>query len=345
MLYNGLTGADFKVALDDIIEFVELGEFLNQPMTTYSQGMQARVQFAAATAIKPDILIIDEILGAGDAYFSAKSAVRMENLTKSGCTLLLVSHSMPQVLQFCERAVWIEKGRIMMEGSCREVVGTYEVASQRQVTKAVWSSPVKTVHEVKKNIPDTNIPRYAEKDWIAERIDPQMLMQRDQGVEAFSTVLESGKKVLRWPSEMGIKITDLRIDSDESSFITGGSMRITIKLRAEIESNFRCRYYISVFGLNGHRLAWITSPVDVFSLSLNASRHVNAELKPLLLGGGEYILSVSVFDDTDPREISVAKRFDLLARCIEFRVIEIDGRESPVFHHPADWKFNQIAKT
>ncbi|HTT08212.1 MAG TPA: ABC transporter ATP-binding protein [Gammaproteobacteria bacterium] len=342
LLYNGLLGDDFEAALEDVVKFVELGEFLHQPMNTYSQGMQARVQFAAATAIKPDVLIIDEILGAGDAYFSAKSSVRMESLAHSGCTLLLVSHSMPQVLQFCDRAVWIEKGKVIMEGNSREIVGSYEVACQEQVIQAVWSSSPIALHGDGKHQAGETTPRYANKDWIAKRIDPQMLLQRDHNVKAFSIMLENGKQVFRWPSNVGVKILNIEISCNgvsTTNFTTGGSMQISIKLRAEMNGEFRCRYYVSIFGLDGRRLAWITSSVDFFKISENEVRFVTVQIDPLLLGAGDYILSFSVFDDTDPREINTAKRFDLLARCIEFHVTEIDGRESPVFHHPARWEF------
>ncbi|TMJ66093.1 MAG: ATP-binding cassette domain-containing protein [Alphaproteobacteria bacterium] len=113
LVYNGLAEAELDAAIDDIVDFVELDQYLHQPIKTYSLGMQSRLYFATATAIRPDILIIDEVLGAGDAYFSAKSADRMKRLTSSGSTLLLVSHSMTQILQFCEEAVWIENGRLM----------------------------------------------------------------------------------------------------------------------------------------------------------------------------------------------------------------------------------------
>lgn len=126
LLYTGLAPSELKAAEADIIEFCELGEFLAQPLKTYSLGMQARLQFACATAIKPEILIVDEILGAGDAYFSVKSNLRMQRLTKSGCTLLLVSHSMAQVLQFCERAIWIDGGKVRMAGTAKAVVKQYE---------------------------------------------------------------------------------------------------------------------------------------------------------------------------------------------------------------------------
>src|SRR5262245_14282812 len=131
LLYNGLSRSETHAAIEDVIAFAELGEFIDQPLKTYSSGMQSRLMFATATAIRPDIVIIDEILGAGDAYFSAKSAQRMLKLAASGCTLLLVSHSMQQVLQFCDRAIWIESGRIVKEGQALAVVKGYEEFTQK----------------------------------------------------------------------------------------------------------------------------------------------------------------------------------------------------------------------
>jgi len=124
LVYNGLAEAELDAAIADIVDFVELDEYLHQPLKTYSQGMQSRLYFATATAVRPDILIIDEVLGAGDAYFSAKSADRMRRLTSSGATLLLVSHSMTQILQFCEEAIWIENGRIMLRDRALTVISS-----------------------------------------------------------------------------------------------------------------------------------------------------------------------------------------------------------------------------
>ena len=117
--------------MTDIVNFCELGDFLHQPVKTYSLGMRSRLQFAAATAIKPDILIIDEMLGAGDAYFTIKSNERLRKLTSSGCTVLLVTHSMSHVIQLCQRAIWINQGRILKEGEPRDVVGAYEAYCAR----------------------------------------------------------------------------------------------------------------------------------------------------------------------------------------------------------------------
>lgn len=122
----GLSSHEIKQAVEEITEFTELGEFMNQPFKAYSAGMQARLVFTTATTIKPNILIVDEILGAGDAYFAAKSRQRMQNLVESGASILLVSHALDQVLRFCDQAIWLERGRIVLRGSSLEVVKAYQ---------------------------------------------------------------------------------------------------------------------------------------------------------------------------------------------------------------------------
>src|ERR1700721_49278 len=103
--YNGLSQAEVAEAFEEVIDFCELGPFLEQPFKTYSSGMQSRLMFATATAIRPDILVIDGVLAAGDAYFLAKSKQRVDKIIANGCTLLLVSHSMQQVLELCDEAI------------------------------------------------------------------------------------------------------------------------------------------------------------------------------------------------------------------------------------------------
>ena len=128
LTYQGLTLTEIEAAVAEIAEFTELGgQFLSQPFKTYSLGMQARLVFATATAIKPHILIVDEILGAGDAYFAGKSSERMKELVEdSGATVLLVSHSLEQVARYCDESIWIERGRIVMRGPSLEVINAYE---------------------------------------------------------------------------------------------------------------------------------------------------------------------------------------------------------------------------
>jgi lipopolysaccharide transport system ATP-binding protein len=126
LTYQGLDPSEIDTATNDIEEFAELGDFLRQPYKTYSLGMQARLAFASATAIQPEILIVDEVLGAGDAYFLAKSAERIRRLVDNGSAILLVSHSLDQIVKFCDEAIWLDRGRIVNQGSSLEVVKAYE---------------------------------------------------------------------------------------------------------------------------------------------------------------------------------------------------------------------------
>lgn len=133
LAYHGVTGRRAAALLDEIIDFAELEDFVDQPVKTFSAGMYTRLAFSTATAIEPDILIIDEVLGAGDAYFAAKSAERMKRLTvESGATVLFVSHDMSSVERLCERAIWIERGRMHMEGTALEVSKAYYASVMKQ---------------------------------------------------------------------------------------------------------------------------------------------------------------------------------------------------------------------
>ncbi len=106
----GMTRAQAKARTPAIIAFSELGDFIDEPVRTYSSGMYMRLAFAVATHVDPEILIIDEILGVGDAHFQKKSMKRMTDFKASGRTILLVTHDLGTVRNWCERAVWIDGG-------------------------------------------------------------------------------------------------------------------------------------------------------------------------------------------------------------------------------------------
>ncbi len=127
LIYQGMSNHEIEASIQDIAEFTELGQFLSQPFKNYSAGMQARLTFATATVMHPNILIVDEILGAGDAYFAGKSMERMKQLVEdSGATVLIVSHALDQILRYCEECIWLERGRVIQRGPALEVVKAYE---------------------------------------------------------------------------------------------------------------------------------------------------------------------------------------------------------------------------
>lgn len=133
LAYRGLSPKEISKLEDDIIDFSELDEFIDQPIRTYSAGMNARLAFSTATSISPDILIVDEVLGAGDAYFSGKCVERMKRITEdSGATVLFVSHDLNSVMQLCERVIWIDRGTIRMQGNPIDVIKEYTAAVRKR---------------------------------------------------------------------------------------------------------------------------------------------------------------------------------------------------------------------
>lgn len=115
-----------KEKYDEIVDFSELKQFINVPLRNYSSGMVMRLAFSVASVVNPDILIVDEILAVGDAAFQEKSKARMLELMGGGTTVLFVSHSIGQVREMCDRAIWLEKGELKMTGGTQEVCDAYE---------------------------------------------------------------------------------------------------------------------------------------------------------------------------------------------------------------------------
>lgn len=114
-----------KEHFDEIVEFAELQNFLDTPIKNYSSGMRARLGFAIATMVKPDVLICDEVLSVGDFMFQKKCLERMNQMLQGGTTLLFVSHSMDQVKKLCDHAVWLDKGVVRAVGKVDEVCDQY----------------------------------------------------------------------------------------------------------------------------------------------------------------------------------------------------------------------------
>lgn len=110
---------------DEIVDFAELWDFLDSPIKNYSSGMRARLGFAVATMAKPDVFIVDEVLAVGDFKFRQKCQARMNEMLSSGTTLLFVSHSINEVLELCDHAIWLDRGKTVMLGGAEEVCNLY----------------------------------------------------------------------------------------------------------------------------------------------------------------------------------------------------------------------------
>lgn len=122
---NGLNKAKTDKKIKEIIAFADLGDFIHQPIKTYSSGMKARLAFAVSINVEPDILIVDEALSVGDASFGRKCFAKMEEIRAKGATILFVSHSEASIVNLCSRAIWISRGEQVIQGSPKLITGLY----------------------------------------------------------------------------------------------------------------------------------------------------------------------------------------------------------------------------
>ena len=124
-LASGLTRKEVAERADEVAEFAELGDFMDMPMRTYSSGMYSRLAFSVSVHMKPDILLIDEALSAGDAAFKSKASAKMHELMSSARAMFLVSHSLGSVKDLCDRVIWMHKGKLMLDGQPDDVIKAY----------------------------------------------------------------------------------------------------------------------------------------------------------------------------------------------------------------------------
>ena len=122
----GYSREEVDARMEDILKFADIGDFIDQPVKTYSSGMFARLAFAVSINVSPDILIVDEVLSVGDTRFQMKCIDKMKELKESGTTILFVSHTLEQIKRFCTRAVWMRDGHIEMDGEASEVIDLYD---------------------------------------------------------------------------------------------------------------------------------------------------------------------------------------------------------------------------
>ena len=122
----GLTRKETASLFDSIVDFAGLAEFIEEPVRTYSSGMVVRLAFSVAINLNPDLLIVDEVLAVGDQNFQAKCFERIRDLRRAGKTLLFVSHSPNLVLEFCDRALWLDHGELVMQGEAERVLSAYQ---------------------------------------------------------------------------------------------------------------------------------------------------------------------------------------------------------------------------
>lgn len=135
----GMRRGEVTAKFEEIVEFAQVGKFIDTPVKRYSTGMQVRLAFAVAAHLEPEILLVDEVLAVGDAEFQNKCLGKMDEVSRSSRTILFVSHNMGMLARLCTRAIWIDKGQIRLAGTPSEIVGAYLSSTGR--SEATWTHP------------------------------------------------------------------------------------------------------------------------------------------------------------------------------------------------------------
>lgn len=263
----GLSKAEIDSKYDDIIKFADIGDFINQPVKTYSSGMMVRLAFAVQVQIEPDILIVDEALAVGDAGFQLKCMLRMKDLQDKGTTILFVSHDMGSITRLCDRAILLDKGELKADSeNVLSVVKQYEKIT-RYMEPAKRSDPVvvsnKNYADELGGIQETRI---GSRD--AEYIDVEFISESGEVKNTF----ESGEKII-------IKAT-VNSGFDIEKVATGAT--------------FKNKSGVDIWGDNN-----IYADVDI---SLKKGISYITYRFDLNIPAGEYFLYIGLADITDGRK-------------------------------------------
>lgn len=220
--YGSLLGIDnglMKKRIDEIIDFSELGDFIHYPIKTYSSGMHVRLAFSVATAVDPDILIIDEALSVGDQYFQKKCLDKMDDFKRRKKTIIFCSHDMYQIRMFCEKTMWLDHGQVNMLDESANVVNAY--ASYEQVKAETHKTEIKReTHSSFLFIKDLSVKQEGARDltieFIVKSLDPfyghigWAILRRDMLQISFMTTHMQGKESILFE---GSKRINIKIDN------------------------------------------------------------------------------------------------------------------------------------
>jgi len=222
----GMSRKEIRARADEIIEFSELGDFIDEPVRTYSSGMYARLAFAVATHVDPEILIIDEILSVGDEHFSRKSTAKMEEFRRAGKTILLVTHDLGTLQRRCDLAAWLDAGELKASGDPVEVVNAYRNAVAEAEVAAV-EHPANAVREPLAVQPRSGPPAEKGRRWgnFRSELGPVVLRGTDGPQHVFKADepfrLEIGYEHFELPAGAGSLELTLRTEDGTTVWVTG----------------------------------------------------------------------------------------------------------------------------
>lgn len=335
----GLTKNEIDQRLDDIIAFSELENYIDNPVRTYSSGMYMRLAFSVAINVDADILLIDEILAVGDANFQAKCFGRLKEIKAQGATIVIVSHSLGQIEQICERSIWIHDGQIMAEGTPREVHPVYldymgtqrvEIArheAERQKKKKEESEAIAAAAQEEKQ--SENLEQAESRVLRKNEIDNEDDLIDIPTAEA----LEKGLK--RWGNgNARIKKIELLDESGTDGMLFETGKTVTVKLHYHIKKRIEDAVIgIGIIRVDGVYVYGTNTRIDKLdNFNLEKDGAVFIELKNVNLMSGKYLMDIAI-ESGDGIPVDYYRE----AKTIEFFTIKDDLGIARIEHN---WKFD-----
>ena len=282
----GLSRRETHAKFEEILDFSELGDFIDAPLRTYSSGMVCRLGFSVAVAIEPDVLIIDEILAVGDMHFQRKCVDRIWRYKHSGKTLFFCSHSLYDIRQICDQAIWMREGQTVMVDDAVTVTNEYASHENSRLEQRDSARPGKTVVTV-----GTDIGR------DGENTDPT-----PDGAEGDASSTDSSSEVgsgfasaEQWPSILRAVCVDLETGEDRYHFAPGDDVGVRVQIRNGTPAVKLC-LAIGVCLSDGLILIASTTEMDGLDFDFQEG-HVTLRLPNVRLLSGEYTVPIWLLDE------------------------------------------------
>ncbi len=331
----GLTRKEIDARLDEIISFSELEEFIDNPVRTYSSGMYMRLAFSVAINVDADILLIDEILAVGDAGFQAKCFHKLKEIKAGGTTIVIVSHSLGQIEQICEKSYWIHNGSIAAEGPPREVHPQYldYIAKERvrisnknaaRHSKDADGEADGTLQQ--RSGQDTSGP--AEDIKTEQKEQPEKKEQEEQAGRSEETEHSKAEQTARWGNGMA-RITSVRLldgqKHEAAAFCTGDPMVVEIRYHVS-QAVEDVIFGIGIFRMDGVQCYGTNTKIDhLDEFSLTEDGTMTVSLKELPLLPAQYTLDVAI---ESGKHMAVdyytkAKQFEMVSSLYDIGVARI----------------------
>jgi ABC-type polysaccharide/polyol phosphate transport system ATPase subunit len=305
-VYLGMTREEIDRLYADIVAFSELEEFIHQPLKTYSSGMYMRLAFSVSTCINPDVLIIDEVLSVGDAYFSRKCFDRIRSFTEHGKTVVIVSHDLSMLQRFCGRLLWIDRGRLVMDGFPLDVLKAYAASIREQEEMRIRNMTPDSHHAINS--------------------------LREKGL-----IYGSGEILITEVQCLN------HVGREQHQYSAGEPFTIRMQYKTQVPVVDPV-FVAAIYRIDGITVCQAISSRDGVRFDkLDGQGFVDVLFDRPLLGPGQYVVSVAIFPSLDLLDQLGQTPFDLHDRLYEFRIEPLVNcaLDLGIVLHPVSWRHSR----